>query len=278
MGRKRNQGKARRAAKAKAKEEVAKRGGNNNPTANSSEEADERDNNQATTLLLLSAQMRQLQVREECMHGCDHPFASQDDSPSPLQCASAFHCSFHETFTNDRLFMRSWLTCAFRNNKAEFVAVWRDPAKMEMAISCFLCMGTQGILEGNHKHARKCATVVRYLEQEVEVVMKHTRAQPNWIKVDETFYSDDHTLIKFFRHRIPCSCLDKKYEEVKDVPKMGHCYNPQCSIPGRRVERSETKYCSRCRNVTYCSRKCQEVHWTEHMYICDEFAATERQE
>ena len=281
MGRKRNQGKARRAAKvAKAREEADEREENNNLTANLSEEADERDN-QATTgqeQSLLSAQMRQVQAREECKHGLNHPFASTDDVI--LQFVSIFMESFDKAIERGD---GSVLDCLFDARNAtcyEFAGVWYDSAKLETAMSFSLFFGTQQYLGGYYgdarasaTFARQAATVARYFQQYIAVMLKQTQALINWPKIFETYYGDDHTLVKFFRHRIPCSCLDEKYEEVKHITKMSYCSNPQCSIPGRKVERSNTKDCSRCHRVVYCSRKCQEADWTEHKPICDHSTA-----
>ena len=272
MGRKRNQGKARRAARAKAREEAIERE-KNNPL---SDEADERDNNQATTVgqdqSLLSAQMRQLQVREECKHGFDHPFASTDDVI--LQFVSIFMESFDKAIERGD---GSVLDCLFDAKNAtsdEFSTVWSDSAKMEMAMSFYLFFGTQQYLGGYSGDAREAATIARYFEQHIAVELKQTQALCNWTKVEDTYYADEHTLVKFFRHRIPCSCLAEKYDEVKSITKIGLCYNPQCSIPGRKVERSKTMYCSRCRCISYCSRECQIAGWKIHKPSCDVCAAT----
>ena len=157
--------------------------------------------------------------------------------------------------------------------RMNFADVWHDSAKMKIAMSVCFCVGTQSMLDGDYLNARECAVFARYFEQYIAVELKQTQALKNLPKVEDTFFGDNHTLVKFYRHRIPCSCLDKKYEEVKHITKMGRCYNPQCSIPGRSLERSKTKYCSRCRCITYCSRECQIAHWTEHKPNCDINAA-----
>ena len=45
-------------------------------------------------------------------------------------------------------------------------------------------------------------------------------------------------MVKLFRHSIPCSCLEKKYEEVKTITKLGSCYSPHCKFPNGITERS----------------------------------------
>jgi hypothetical protein len=138
---------------------------------------------------------------------------------------------------------------------------------MEMVLSFCLYNGARQILYGNNDSARECAIFARYFEQYAAVELHKTQALINWPKVEElTVRADDHSLVKFFRRRIPCSCLDEKYEEVKASTKMGVCYNPKCR---GMVERSKTMYCSRCRCTTYCSRGCQRVDWSAHKEFCD---------
>ena len=140
-------------------------------------------------------------------------------------------------------------------------------------MSFFLCMGTQHVLEGHYDHARDYAAYARHIEQHIALHLKQTQALHNLPKIKETFNADMHTLLKFLQRRIPCSCLDGKCEEVKSITKLGVCYNPQCHIPYAKVERSNTRYCSRCRCATYCSRECQEFDWSRHKHWCDNDAA-----
>ena len=50
------------------------------------------------------------------------------------------------------------------------------------------------------------------------------------------------SLVRFFKNRIPCSCLDEKYASVKSQqPKTGLC--DQC---GQRQERKALMVCSHC--------------------------------
>jgi len=144
---------------------------------------------------------------------------------------------------------------------------------MEMVLSFFLFRGAEDILEGNNDGARHCATFARYIEQYIAFRLHQIQATGNWPKIYEANRADEHTLVKFFRARIPCSCLDAKYEEVKHITKIGICFNPQCSHPDWEVERSKTMYCSRCRCVTYCSRECQKAGWKLHKDDCDNNAA-----
>jgi hypothetical protein len=87
-------------------------------------------------------------------------------------------------------------------------------------------------------------------------------------RAEELIRSDLHTLVSFFRKRIPCKCLDEKYEEVKFITKIGICCNEFCTLPDRKVERSKILYCAQCDQVGYCSRACQKADWKEHKEIC----------
>ena len=262
MGRKRNQGKARRAAKAKAREEAAaaERRGDDYQTANPCEQS------------LLSAQfLQQLQIDGgKCRHGFV-PAVSIDDIS--FRFMTAFRKSYDEGIKSGKYSVSKCLMTAKDATWAEFAEVWKDSAKLEMARTFLLSFGTEQYLDGNYNDASVRAAFARFFEQHTAVRLEQTQALYNWPKIGDVSYGDVHTLVKFLRHRIPCSCLDKKYQEVKHITKLGHCYNPKCSIPGREVERSKTKYCSRCRCATYCSRECQEAHWIEHKPDCDMCAA-----
>ena len=71
-------------------------------------------------------------------------------------------------------------------------------------------------------------------------------------KMLELFDGDEHTLFQFFRKRIPCSCLDEKYKQVKSIPKMGICYNDNCPLPDHMAIRSKMLRCTQCSNINYC--------------------------
>ena len=112
---------------------------------------------------------------------------------------------------------------------------------MESALSYLLFGGAQNILEGNYDGAT--AILARYIEQWTAVHLHKTQAMINMPKLYDQMSnpSDIHPLVKlFFRKRIPCSCLDKRFDEVKSIPKMAVCNNSQCPIPYGEVERSKT--------------------------------------
>ncbi len=261
MGRKRNQGKARRAAKAKAKQEAEER--ENNLTA----VTEERSQEEQLRTLLRNGNLSPTSghdTTKQCTHGFEK---LSDNDVFFIDFATAFRDAFNEAIR--RVDVASSLIEARNATVDEYADVWHDFAQMETAISAFLCLGTQHILVCEYGSARDLATFARFMEQWAAIYLKQTQALLNIPKIDQTFCADLHTLVKFFRRRIPCSCLDKKYEEVKSISKVGYCYNEKCSLPSRWTERSNTMYCSRCRCATYCSRECQVAHWGEHKTVCD---------
>eukprot|EP00984_Skeletonema_dohrnii_P029172 scaffold19566_cov132-Skeletonema_dohrnii-CCMP3373.AAC.1 len=261
MGRKRNQGKARKAAKAKAREEEEERIRNNNQT--------NRDNQTTNGQQQASEmQMQQLELGAAAISSghdtkkCSHGFEEMDNMFIDL--AMAFIRAVHDANKMGQSYLNC-LIAAEDATKDEFAAVWNDSAKMEIVISFFLSMGTDSILEGNYHAAREFAIYARYFEQHIAVELHQSQAIMHWQKIKEvSIRGDIHTLVKFHRKRIPCACLNSKYEEVKATTKMGICYNPQCNNKDGLVERSKTMYCSRCRCVAYCSRECQKAHWPMH--------------
>ncbi|KAK1734213.1 hypothetical protein QTG54_014980 [Skeletonema marinoi] len=271
MGRKRNQGKARKAAKAKAKEE--ERGNNNN---------NQRRNERQQSLAALLQQLQSGAASDTTL--CRHGFEQIDKMCTDL--VIAFRDAFYDNTDGGDADILDCLIAAEDATMDKFADVWNNSAKMEIAISSLLSMGTEYVLcvlDGNYVSARDFATFARYFEQHVAVKLHQTQALVNFPKICETYHvagspfdkqkhpSDLHTLVKFFRKRIPCCCLDEKYEEVKGVTKMGWCFNLQCNL--LRVERSKTMYCDRCRFVTYCSPECQKAHWSKHQATCDAKAA-----
>ena len=235
VSRKKAAAKARKAAKAKAREEQAKE--------------------------MVAAQMRQL----SCQHGADPQLLNTDNIV--FQCVHTFGKVFNEAENHGEL--SSSLLAARAATSDEFVEVWHNSAKTEMVISILLSKGTQDLLDGKYDDARKAAAFARQFEQHNATVLQQTHSLINWPKIFEMYYADMHTLVKFFWKRIPCSCLDEKCQEVKDITKMGYCWSPHCKFPNRMMERNKTKYCSRCRNAVYCSRECQEADWSRHKCHCD---------
>ncbi len=159
-----------------------------------------------------------------------------------------------------------------RMDKLVSLTMWNDAAGMKKLVSFCVCEGTHYILTGHDEEAHVKASFVYYFEEYIATHVEKTQPFINWHGVAELQHSDLHTLVKFLRKRIPCKCLDKKYNEVKSITKIGICSNQDCSLPERKVERKKILYCARC-NVGYCSPECQRKHWPRHKKACKRVAS-----
>ena len=133
-----------------------------------------------------------------------------------------------------------------------------DVTRMENYISYFIWEGTELILKGERNHARQNACFIEYFEHLLKTLLLTKPGIPQRSGFIDSGIFDDHSLVRFFQKRIPCTCLDEKYEEVKSITKISNCHNPSCNLLDRRVARSKMFYCARCKQANYCSRECQK--------------------
>ena len=227
---------------------------------------------------LEQSQIQRLQINQSsvpCMHGFD-PFPDDDI------CIKFIRAFVHEYFKCLRKIYeagrkdeRADIACLLEvkeSTQDEYSDVWNSAAKMKQVISYFLYNGTMLILADKDDYFNS-AVIARFFEQWLAYKVYKSQPYIDWPKVLEPAGGDEHTLVKYFWRRIRCSCLDKRYKEVKSITKTGICFNLQCRHPERRVERSKLRCCSRCRGATYCSRECQAANWSVHKELCDEVVA-----
>jgi len=113
--------------------------------------------------------------------------------------------------------------------------------------------------------ARRNAVMLSFLE-----VCDFTKQNPYdsvskdlLLKHMDLFNGCKRSLVKFYRKRIPCHCLDETHAELKPQSKTG-----VCSHCRERFERKLLKECSICELVRYCSKECQVAHWPHHKRDC----------
>ena len=259
--RKKAKGKARKAAKAREAEAKAKEEESRAVEVAAGQRQEES----------LEAQIQRLMVSASSPELCRHGYPSL--SAGEEKVCEDFIQAFMSAF-NTQEDVGQGLVTACDATEVKYTDVYS--LKLDTVVSMLLAGGAQRILNGNNDIARLYACLASYFEEFVEVSYRKTKAAPSLTKTFELCGADDHTLVSYYRKRIPCSCLDEKYKEVKTVKKMGLCYNPSCSLPDYgRVERCKMLSCRRCGDANYCSVECQKSHWKEHKKLCDEDAKLE---
>ena len=253
--RKKAKGKARKAAKeAKAKEEES-----GSVVEVAVKQREEESVEEQLQQLIINAMIPKLRK-----HGC-HRLSL---SPCDQKICEDFINAFIGTFRLQEDIVEAF-TLANHATGEKYADFYLYDSKMEAVISILLASGTQYILDGDNETARLYACLAGYFEEGIAVYVHRTKAAFNWTKAIELCRADDHTLVSYYRKRVPCSCLDEKYKEVKSVKKMGFCYNLDCNLPVGMVERSKMFCCTRCGVVNYCSVECQKADWKEHKVQCN---------
>ncbi len=276
--RKKAKGKARRAAKEAAKEAAKAKSKEEENTEVAATNNQQQEGS-------LEAQMKMLQIIKSqssqitCTHGSLVSSLSLASLPNgDLRLCKHFITAFLDvasSFLEERGGTRNAIIAAHEGTEEEFADVYSS--KLEFVISELLCSGTQNILDERSKLPDSVyieAMLVCYFEEWLAVSVRKSKAVINWSKIFELGVADDHTLVAYYRKRIPCSCLDKKYKAVKSVKKMGWCYNPSCSIPNQMAERCKMFCCARCGEVNYCSIYCQKANWGVHKEECERLSKT----
>jgi hypothetical protein len=156
--------------------------------------------------------------RERCDHGCEATLPVKELN----YCLEYMKTFFSEYIIGledrrDNPVQATATACKAAHNK--YLKVWDDPDKVRWVVSNFLAKGTRHIVDGDDNNcARHCAAISNFFEQALAKQLLQTSAV-NCAKLVETFRCDEHTLVSFFRKRIPCKCLDKKYKELNPSPR-----------------------------------------------------------
>eukprot|EP00984_Skeletonema_dohrnii_P031601 scaffold24269_cov142-Skeletonema_dohrnii-CCMP3373.AAC.6 len=194
---------------------------------------------------------------QSCCHGC---VPTEEDVRVALTFGETFVTALHSV--EKQVDIWRLFAIAREATEVKYPEVWKNPAKLKMLVSFHLYMATQSVLEGEMIVAKTYTAIAFHLEECL------ARATLSGAKLVELHRGDDHTLVQYLRKKIPCQCLDAKYEQVKSITKIGFCCNDQCSLPNGRAERRSMVYCTRCRDANYCSRECQVAAWQFHKKQC----------
>jgi hypothetical protein len=271
--RKKAQGKARKAAKAKREEEKEREA--------ESDATQDTETNQQRRDESVGAQLQRMQITgplrgvsatvKKCMHG--YASSSPEEERICVEFIEAYRVAHNTAIERSVEDLAEVFLAAISHMEEKYVQVWNDVTMMEKVVSYLLCIGTKHFLDGNSDGARRVAYYACYFEQFIAGVFHKSQAIIDCAKVLETLDADEHTLVQFFHKRVPCSCLDEKYKEVKSITKMGICCNPECTLPERKAARSTMLYCTRCRAKNYCSQECQVAAWPSHRESCNSLVA-----
>ena len=224
----------------------------------------------------MEAQLVQSLTKKEKKHvstvtktTCLHGLSECRDKDLCWKFFTAFgHAVVSEAWNNKESSLPSRINAGFEATREKYAAVWNDVAKMEEIISFCVFLGTYQILAG-HDYSVESATFAFYFYEHAAVYLKKTRPEIRWHRIRD-LSCDPHTLVSFYRKRIPCSCLDEIYEGVKSIPKTGVCDYPNCCLLDTKVERKKLKACTGCRKMTwYCSSECQKADWKRHKKECN---------
>ena len=157
--------------------------------------------------------------------------------------------------------------------KDKYANLWGKSDNLVWATSYFVHTATRAVLLGNIEQGRIDASFACYFEEYKAVEMDKSQGRIHALKIVEVQNADEHTLLSYLKKRIPCSCLDEKYNQVKGITKMGICANHKCSKHEKMVGRKTMMCCSRCRQSNYCSRECQVEDWPKHKFFCNQAVA-----
>ena len=213
----------------------------------------------------------------QCFHGFDP--LSQSDRCKEFIKSYELH---HGTISLRTRMVGQTYAETFDVMKVHFPDVFGDALMLKNISSYYLSVGTNKILQGSSDEGYN-ASQACFFEQIIAQYHDKTRQIMNMSKVIELMGTDEHTNVKFIRERIPCNCLDEKYNQVKSIKKMGHCGSENCISSNRVVERKTMLYCVNCRQINYCCRECQVADWPRHKPMCkqvskmkDEFKSSQR--
>ena len=148
----------------------------------------------------------------------------------------------------------------------EYPKFWTDSVSLEWIAAACMSIGTELILQQGSNHFNNYLCIFsEFLTQCVARDVHKSQPLIYAARFHELARSDKRRLISYMKKRIPCSCLDAKYKEVRSLPKTGFCSYPHC---GGKLKLSSLMSCEGCRKEHYCSKACQAADWSRHKEDC----------
>lgn len=146
--------------------------------------------------------------------------------------------------------------------------IWDNESDRELARRYFVSHGTKAILDANLDHAKAAVLTIKLLENYIPNKEFNPRfmleSDGDFMKVKDAIGGCHRSLVRFFKMRVHCSCLDEIYVSSKSLAKMGICDGCR----GRKP-RKDLMTCTRCNTTQYCSSECQLSHWPVHKEYCN---------
>jgi len=189
--------------------------------------------------------------------------------PPPGHPVNDFIITFHEEFAPGDSYTKiaHEITDAVKMTFEKHEDVWKDSTLRKMAINFMLRIGTDLIIDRNICARFNCIVIV-FLENYDGEGNYQSAVSKATEDLTYLLCAEEREIVHFYRKRIPCSCLDKLYSEIKKIEDRGS----RCFHCKQTVKSKDIKTCSRCKFVQYCSKECQIKDWPTHKGKCVEAA------
>ena len=209
-----------------------------------------------------------------CTHGWD-----QDEYDESHDCFK-FIETVMEVFRDRKPTKKKWqrFEAACEATREKYPEIWCDSTKLKWIASAFVSIGARSVIHTSKTKSVESSADIRlsthsvcfseWIQQYVACALHNSVPLYYKARILELRFADERRILGFLKKRIPCSCLDELYAEMKHLPKMGLCGSLNCSHPDRKVEISKMWSCEACRRGHYCSKECQTDHWLSHKEDC----------
>ncbi|KAL7514255.1 hypothetical protein ACHAXN_011544 [Cyclotella atomus] len=211
--------------------------------------------------------------------GCGHGFPNPDSGDWIYLFMKAYDDLFWQKQRNSGPPFEENDEIAEKLDRMGLSHLWNSEDKRKKIISHLLSFGTELTIAKQYKNALVVAAGIKCLEKKKSMCRSYDEARPqnsmesfhSWAvaESEETrfvmdFLADpERHVTKFFSSRIPCSCLNEQYQELKSGRERGVCCN--CLV---NLEKRQLMTCQQCGSYDYCGKACQRAHWPTHKGLC----------